>query len=82
MIAATFCRRDGIADPNGVTMGFAKAAQAAGAVVERDTEVTDIAVDAGRVSRVDTTRGAIETRGNGSIGAPLAFTGVMGRQDE
>src|SRR5438093_8816628 len=27
---ATFCARDGIADPNGVTMGFAKAAQAAG----------------------------------------------------
>ena len=30
VLAATFCQRDGIADPNGVTMGFAKAAQAAG----------------------------------------------------
>ena len=28
--AATFCADDGIADPNGVTMGFAKAAQARG----------------------------------------------------
>jgi hypothetical protein len=31
VIGATFCQRDGIADPNGVTIGFAKAAQAAGA---------------------------------------------------
>ena len=30
VIGATFCKRDGIADPNGVTMGFAKWAQAAG----------------------------------------------------
>ena len=29
VLGATFCQRDGIADPNGVTMGFAKAAQAA-----------------------------------------------------
>src|SRR5437867_7378694 len=29
VIGATFCGRDGIADPNGVTMGFVKAAQAA-----------------------------------------------------
>ena len=42
---ATFCQRDGIADPNGVTMGFAKAAQAAGVSIERDTEVTGIRVE-------------------------------------
>jgi sarcosine oxidase, subunit beta len=60
--AATFCARDGIADPNGVTMGFAKAAQAAGVATERDTEVTGIRVAAGRVSAVETTRGTIETR--------------------
>jgi sarcosine oxidase subunit beta len=60
--AATFCARDGIADPNGVTMGFAKAAQAAGATIERDTEVTGIRVTAGRVAAVETTRGTIETR--------------------
>src|SRR4051812_47622204 len=30
VLGATFCRKDGIADPNGVTMGFAKAAQAGG----------------------------------------------------
>lgn len=59
--AATFCARDGIADPNGVTMGFAKAAQAAGAVIERDVEVTGIRTAAGRVTSVTTTRGTIET---------------------
>ena len=30
LLSATFCSKDGIADPNGVTMGFAKAAQARG----------------------------------------------------
>jgi sarcosine oxidase subunit beta len=38
VVAATFCQRDGIADPNGVTMGFAKAAQAGGATIERNTK--------------------------------------------
>lgn len=62
VIGATFCARDGIADPNGVTMGFAKAAQAAGVEICRETEVTGITVEAGRVSEVKTTRGAISTR--------------------
>ena len=60
--AATFCQHDGIADPNGVTMGFAKAAQAAGVSIERDTEVTGIRIEANRVAAVETTRGTIETR--------------------
>jgi sarcosine oxidase subunit beta len=61
-LGATFCQRDGIADPNGVTMGFAKAAQAAGVSIERDTEVTGIRVESGRVAAVETTRGTIDTR--------------------
>jgi sarcosine oxidase subunit beta len=59
---ATFCQRDGVADPNGVTIGFARAAQAAGVSIERDTEVTGIRVGAGRIAGVETTRGRIETR--------------------
>jgi sarcosine oxidase, subunit beta len=62
VLGATFCRRDGIADPNGVTMGFAKAAQTAGVAIERDTEVTAVRLQAGRVAAVETTRGPIETR--------------------
>jgi len=61
VLGATFCRRDGIADPNGVTMGFAKAAQALGVTIERDTRVTGIGVDRGRVARVETTRGTLAT---------------------
>lgn len=62
VLAATFCARDGIADPNGVTMGFAKAAAAAGAAIERATEVAGIIVERGRVAAVETTRGRIDTR--------------------
>jgi sarcosine oxidase, subunit beta len=61
VLAATFCRRDGIADPNGVTMGFAKAAQSLGVTIERDVEVTGIALAAGRVSGIETARGTIAT---------------------
>jgi sarcosine oxidase subunit beta len=61
VLAATFCARDGIADPNGVTMGFAKAAQSAGVTIEREAEVTGIRVEAGRIAAVVTTRGTIET---------------------
>src|SRR5262245_54960417 len=62
VVGATFCAKDGIADPNGVTMGFAKAAQAAGVGIERDVEVTGIRIEDNRIQGVDTSRGSIETR--------------------
>ena len=58
---ATFCGRDGIADPNGVTMGFAKAAQARGVEIVRETEVVAIDAPGGRVAAVRTSRGPIAT---------------------
>ena len=61
ILAASYCARDGIADPNGVTMGFAKAAQAAGVRIERQSEVAAIAVSAGRVTGVETGAGQIAT---------------------
>lgn len=61
VIGATFCARDGIADPNGVTMGFAKGAQALGVEIVRETEVTAIRTEGDRVSAVETTRGTIST---------------------
>lgn len=61
VLAATFCARDGITDPNGVTMGLVKAAQARGLTVLRDTEVTGLEVVAGRLARVRTSRGDIAT---------------------
>jgi sarcosine oxidase subunit beta len=60
VLAATFCQRDGIADPNGVTMGFARSAQVAGIAIERDTTVAGIRVEAGRVRGVVTSRGTID----------------------
>ncbi len=60
VLGATFCARDGIADPNGVTMGFAKAAQAAGVTILRETEVTGVRVERGRIAGVETTRGRID----------------------
>jgi sarcosine oxidase, subunit beta len=61
VVGATFCAKDGIADPNGVTMGFAKAAQAMGVEIVRETEVTGIDVRSGRIAGVRTSRGSIST---------------------
>ena len=60
VLAATYCARDGIADPNGVTMGFAKSAQRTGVSIERSTEVTEIKTSGGRVTGVVTSRGEID----------------------
>mgnify|MGYP003323477126 CR=1 FL=1 len=60
--AATFCGRDGIADPNSVTMGFAKAAQRLGVTIEREVEVIGIGLDADRITEIQTSAGPIETR--------------------
>lgn len=70
--AATFCAKDGIADPNGVTMGFAKAAQARGLTILRDTEVIGIDVVQGRVAGVRTTGGDIATRAVVNAAGPWA----------
>jgi sarcosine oxidase subunit beta len=59
VLAATFCAADGIADPSGVTHGFARAARAAGAEIRRGVEVTAIRRASGRVTGVETTGGAI-----------------------
>jgi sarcosine oxidase subunit beta len=72
VIGATFCAQDGIADPNGVTMGFAKAAQAAGAEICRDTEAMGIEIEDDRIAAVNTTRGAISTRTVVNAAGPYA----------
>jgi len=61
VIGATYCGDDGIADPNGVTQGFAKAAQAHGMEIRRGEEVTGIRVEGGRVTGVETSSGVIAT---------------------
>jgi sarcosine oxidase subunit beta len=58
---AAWCAADGVADPNGVTMGFAKGAQAQGVDIVRETEVTGVTLDGHRITGVQTSRGAIST---------------------
>jgi sarcosine oxidase subunit beta len=62
VLGATYCGDDGIADPNGVMQGFAKAAQARGVEIRRGEEVTAIQLDGGQVTGVQTSRGSVLTR--------------------
>lgn len=77
VLGATFCAADGVADPNGVTMGFAKAAQALGVRIMRAAEATEITRDASGVSGVQTSQGAIATRTIVNAAGPWA--GQIGR---
>jgi sarcosine oxidase subunit beta len=61
VLAATFCARDGICDPNGVTMGFAQAARRLGVEIRLETTVTGIRTSGGRVTAVETGAGVIST---------------------
>ncbi|HYU80726.1 MAG TPA: FAD-binding oxidoreductase [Vicinamibacterales bacterium] len=77
VLAATFCGIDGVADPNGVTMGFARAAQSRGVEIQRDTEVVAIDVHDAKVSAVRTTSGSIAT--DIVVNAAGPWSGEVGR---
>lgn len=76
VVAATYCARDGISDPNGVTMGFASAAKRAGVEIRRGVEVTGIDVDGRGVTAVRTRDGDIATRV--VVNAAGAWAGAIG----
>lgn len=61
VLGATFGPQDGIADPSGLTNGYATAARRAGATIETGVAVTAIRTEGGRVSGVETTSGPIDT---------------------
>jgi sarcosine oxidase subunit beta len=48
LVGATFCPQDGIADPGGLTQGYATVARRAGAEILLETEVAEILTRAGR----------------------------------
>lgn len=59
MLGATFGPRDGIADPSGLTLGYATAARRAGAEIETGVEVLGIEVAGNRVAGVSTSDGPV-----------------------
>jgi sarcosine oxidase subunit beta len=63
MVGATFGPKDGIADPSGLTLGYATAARRAGAEIRTGIEVHAIEVAGDRVAGVSTA--------NGNVSAPV-----------
>lgn len=61
LVGATFGVRDGIADPSGLTQGYATLARAAGASIELGIEVAEVVVEDGRVAGVATSVGRWES---------------------
>jgi len=59
LLGATFCHDDGIADPAGLTQGYATAARRVGVQIELGVEVLGIDVAGGRVVGVRTATGRI-----------------------
>lgn len=59
VLAGTFHGGDGLADPNGVVSGYVSAARKLGVRALNDTPVTDICVEGGRITGVETPHGII-----------------------
>jgi sarcosine oxidase, subunit beta len=78
MLGATFGPRDGIADPSGLTLGYATAARRAGAEIATNVEVSAIDVPGDRVAGVSTSKGSVSApivvNAAGPWAAPLAAT--------
>jgi sarcosine oxidase subunit beta len=77
VLAATYCAKDGIADPNSVTMGFASVAREAGVEIVRGCEVTGLDATHGRVEGVRTTGGTVSA--GVVVNAAGAWAGQVGR---
>lgn len=60
-IGGTYNPDDGLADPNGVVMGYIQAARKLGVKPLTDVEVTEVVLEAGRVSAIATNHGRIHT---------------------
>ena len=59
VIAGTYCAEDGLADPNGVVVGYVNGAKRLGVTALTDTPVTGIDVAGGRIRGVQTPQGTI-----------------------
>jgi glycine/D-amino acid oxidase-like deaminating enzyme len=78
MLGATFGPRDGIADPSGLTLGYATAARRAGAEIVTGVEVRGVDVSGDRVAGVSTSKGSVQApivvNAAGPWAGPLAAT--------
>ena len=82
VLGGTFHQKDGLADPNGVVMGYVGAAQKMGVQALTDIDVAHIINDGSRVSGVRTDRGDISApvvvNAAGAWAGPLSATaGVL-----
>jgi sarcosine oxidase subunit beta len=75
LIGATFCPDDGIADPSGLTAGYATIARAAGAELRTGVDVSAILTDGTRVTGVETTVGRVST--NVVVNAAGPWAGLL-----
>jgi len=75
LIGATFCPDDGIADPSGLTAGYATIARAAGAELRTGVDVSTILTDGARVTGVETTVGRVST--NVVVNAAGPWAGLL-----
>lgn len=81
VLAGTFYQRDGLADPNGVVMGYANAARRLGVKIFTEVAVTGVEVASGQVRGVQTSVGTISARTVVNAAGPWAaqigaFAGV------
>ena len=72
VVGATFCPDDGIADPSGLTQGYATAARRAGAELRLGVEASAIESDGERVTGILTSEGVIEARAIVNAAGPWA----------
>lgn len=61
VLAGSYCREDGVADPHGVTLGYARKARQLGAQIELQTEVVEIRKEGSGVAAVCTPTEQIAT---------------------
>ncbi len=77
LLGATFCPKDGHANPFKVTSLYAKAAARLGVQFYTYTEVTGLSVEAGKITTVHTNKGDIAT--NTVINAAGGYAKMVGR---
>jgi sarcosine oxidase subunit beta len=74
VVGAAFCSDDGIADPSGLTQGYATLARRAGADLRLGTEAVAIDTDGDAVTAVRTVEGSIATPAVVNAAGPWAGT--------